>query len=256
MLWLLVLLSCAGAIVMNGQEEPVAARLERIGRIKADAAEAFLDALRRHVGRDERREVCAMLAYPLPHASGVLDNGVDCENQYDALFTVPVRKAIGTQRFQDLFVSDAGVMIGMGEVWFAGACAAPPCERASDLHVTAITTSGLLVPPQGKVLLACFVSGQRVRVSADGQGGASLSVWRDSRRFASAPPDLEFPRANPPGPPSGCASRTWTFDDGARTYTVSDLPCDAYLSPPPMGSVGRVTLSTRETQGVPLWCIE
>jgi hypothetical protein len=254
-LWL-VLLSCAGAVVINGQDEPLAVRLERIARIRADAAEAFFDTLRRHVGRDERREACAMLSYPLPHSSGVVNNAGDCESRYDAIFTLPVRKAIGSQRLQDLFVNEAGVMIGMGEVWFAGACAAAPCERPSDLHVMAITSPGSLVPPKGKVLLACFVSGQRVRVSADGQGGASLSVWRDSRRYMSAPPDLEFPRANPPGPASGCASRTWSFDDGTRTYTVSDLPCDAYLSPPPMGSVGRVTLSTREALGVPLWCVE
>jgi hypothetical protein len=241
----------------RAQDEALAVRLERTAHMRPDTAEAFLDTLRRHVGRDERNDVCAMLAYPLAHSTGVLNSPADCAARYDAVFTVPVRKAIGTQRFEELFVAETGVMIGMGEVWFAGACAAPPCGQVSDLHITAITSSsGGLVPPRGKVLLACFVSGQRIRVSADGQGGASLSVWRDSRRFTTAPPDLEFPKANPPGSPSGCASRSWAFDDGARTYVVSELPCDAYLNPPPMGSVGRVTLNTLEVPGVPLWCVE
>jgi hypothetical protein len=256
MLILVAVFGAAGGTT-RAQDEALASRLERVARIKADTAEAFLDTLRRHVGRDERTEVCAMLSYPLRGENGGLDNAGDCVNRYDTVFTIPVRKAIGTQRFEDLFVGDAGVMIGLGEVWFRGDCAASPCDRVADVHITAISSDpGRLIPPKGKVLLACFVSGQRIRVSADGQAGASLSVWRDARQFRTTPPDLEFPHATAPGAPSGCASRQWTFDDGARTYLVSDLPCDAYLNPPPMGSVGRVTLNTGDTAGVPLWCME
>ncbi|MEQ1729442.1 MAG: hypothetical protein ABL982_13785, partial [Vicinamibacterales bacterium] len=75
-------------------------------------------------------------------------------------------------------------------------------------------------------------------------------------RFTGAP-ERQFAKAAPPGPPTACGSRTWVFSDDVRTYTVSELPCDAYLSPPPMGSVGRVTLSTDTTAGgEPLWCRE
>ena len=195
----------------------------------------------------------------LPPAArgGVVKDATDCEARYDAIFTMAVRKAIGTQQFEELFVNQSGVMIGMGEVWFAGGCpAGRPCQQLSDIHITAITsqTTGLQ-PPKGKVLLACLVSGQRISVSADGSGGAEFSMWRMPR--TSGPPDLAVPGAQPPQGSSGqCGSRSWTFTDGTRTYIVSDLPCDAYLSPPPMGAVGRVTLSPPGSPGSALWCFE
>jgi hypothetical protein len=239
------------------QDDPIESRLEKGAGIDAETARAFFDALRRNVGRDERKATCEMVAFPLQHAAGVVKDAADCEARYDAIFTMAVRKAIGTQQFEELFVNQSGVMIGMGEVWFAGGCpAGRPCQRLSDIHITSVTsqTAGLR-PPQGKVLLACLVSGQRISVSADGSGGAQFSMWRMPRR--SGAPDLAIPRAQPPqGPSAQCGSRSWTFTDGTRTYIVSDLPCDAYLSPPPMGAVGRVTLSTPASPGTALWCFE
>ena len=125
---------------------------------------------------------------------------------------------------------------------------------AGELRLTALTTDvSTLVPPKGKVFLACGVSGQKVRVAADGAGGAALSVWYAPNLTGA--PGRVFPKAEPPGPPSSCGSRTWVFKDDVRTYTITELPCDAYLSPPPMGSVGRVSLSTSPTEdGEPLWC--
>jgi hypothetical protein len=238
------------------QDEPLELRLQHVARITPEAAQGFFDTLRRTVGRDERVAACGSIAYPLQHVAGTVKDVADCVARYDTIFTLAVRKAIGTQQFQELFVNGSGVMIGMGEVWFAGACSQPPCREPDDLHITVInsdTTS--LRPPKGKVLLACVVSGQRIRVSADGNGGAEFRMWRMPRR--SGPPDLEMLHAERSAiAPSQCGSRSWTFTDGTRTYVVSDLPCDAYLSPPPMGSVGRVTLSTPAAPGVPLWCSE
>jgi hypothetical protein len=254
---LIVLIAAAvlGAGAGAQEDVPLRVRLERDARVMPDAASAFFDALRKNVGQGNHAAACAMIAYPLAQESGVVKDAADCEARYDAIFTIPVRKAIGKQQFEDLFVDRTGVMIGIGEVWFAGRCAEAPCRTASDLHVTAIhSAADGLVPPRGKVLLGCTVSGQRIRVSADGQGGASLGVWY-APKFDGAPA-RSFPRAEPAGPPTVCGSRTWIFADGTRTYTVSELPCDAYLSPPPMGSVGRVTLSTAPDPGVPLWCIE
>ncbi len=248
--WLMVLplLASGWGLLAHAQEEPLAVRLEQVAGIKPDAARAFFDALRRNVGQSERAAACAMVAYPLTHATGVVKDAADCAARYDVLFSIPVRRAIGKQRFEELFVGKTGVLIGAGEVAFA--LAGP----ARDVRITSLNTDAVnQVPPQGKVFLACVSSGQKLRVSADGAGGASLSVWY-APNFTGAPA-REFPKAEPPGPPTTCGSRTWVFKDDTRTYTISELPCDAYMSPPPMGSVGRVSLSTSPTpDNEPLWC--
>jgi len=240
---------------LRAQDEPLATRLERLAGVKEEAVETFFNTLRRNVGQDNRRAVCEMVAYPLRQPAGPVQDAAQCEAGYEAIFTVAVRKAVGKQLFEELFVNQDGIMVGVGELWFAGVCRDATCSQ-SDLRISVVNgqTAGALVPPKGKVLLACIVSGQRIRVSADGSGGASLSVWL-APRFSGVP-ERQFPQAGPAGAPSECGSRTWMFTDGARTYTVSELPCDAYLSPPPMGSVGRVTLSTPSAPGVPLWCAE
>ena len=253
---ILVVAWLATSAMLAAQDEPLESRLEHVAGVSAEAAEGFLTELRRAVGQNDHRAACEMLAYPLPQGDGAVNSASDCEARYDAVFTVPVRRAIGKQQFAEVFANQSGVMVGIGELWFAGRCATAPCQDRRDLRVIVINSQPEhLLPPQGKVLLACSVSGQRLRVSADGRGGASLGVWY-SPRFTGGP-EREFARAEPSGPLSECGSRTWTFTDGARTYTVSELPCNAYLSPPPMGSVGRVTLNTATNQdGAPLWCRE
>lgn len=253
---LLVAVWLVGRGMAAAQDEPLSWQLEHVGGVRADAAEAFLLELRRAVGQSNHAEACALIAYPLRHGDGAIADAAACEAQYDAIFTVPVRRAIGKQQFDDLFVNQSGAMLGQGEVWFAGRCGSAPCQSRADLRVTTVNSDPAgLVPPKGKVLLGCVASGQRLRVSADGNGGASLGVWYAPR--ITGAPEREFPRAEPPGPPSACGSRTWTFSDGTRTYVISDLPCDAYLSPPPMGSVGRVSLTTpTSSDAEPLWCRE
>ncbi|MFN8065738.1 MAG: hypothetical protein U0P82_13160 [Vicinamibacterales bacterium] len=244
----------SAAAPAGAQEASLDVRLADVAGVRQDAALAFYDTLRKAVGQDNRQAACGMVAYPLPHATGVVKDAPDCVARYESLFTIPVRRAIGKQRFAEVFVNEQGVMFGVGELWFAGRCAKKPCTDAADLRVTTINsqTEGLQLP-KGKVLLACVVAGQKIRVAADGAGGASLSVWY-APDFSGAP-GREFPRAEPAEPPASCGSRTWVFKDDVRTYTISELPCDAYLSPPPMGSVGRVTLSTpNQGGGEALWC--
>lgn len=247
----------APAATLSAQDEPLEVRLETIASVKPEAARAFFDTLRKTVGQTDRAAACALVAYPLAHATGAVKDAADCVARYDTLFTIPVRRAIGRQRFEELFVNPQGVMLGGGEVWFARPCAKAPCSvaaTAADLRVTSLTTDvASLVPPKGKVFLACAVSGQKLRVSADGAGGTSLSVWYAPNLTGA--PAREFPKAEPAVPPASCGSRTWVFKDEVRTYTIYELPCDAHLFPPPMGSVGRVTLSTSPTpDGEPLWC--
>lgn len=247
----------AASAALLAQDEPLEVRLEKVAAIRQDAARGFFDTLRKNVGQSDRAAACGLIAYPLQHATGTVKDAADCVARYDTLFSVPVRRAIGRQRFEEVFVNPQGVMLGGGEVWFAKPCVSAPCGLASsaaELRLTSLNTdASTATPPKGKVFLACGVSGQKIRVSADGAGGASLSVWYAPNLTGA--PAREFPRAEPPGPPSSCGSRTWVFTDEVRTYTIYELPCDAYLYPPPMGAVGRVTLSTSPTpDGEPLWC--
>ncbi len=116
---LILLLACLGPTqAAVAQEATLDVRLERVAAIQPDAAKAFYEALRGSVGRSEQAAACALLAYPLQHASGVIANAAACVASYDTLFTIPVRRAIGRQRYEELFVNDHGVMLGVGEVFF------------------------------------------------------------------------------------------------------------------------------------------
>ena len=157
--------------IRAAQDEPLDWRLEHVAGIQADSAETFLKALRRAVGQNDHRSACEMLAYPLPHGDTPVSNASDCEARYDAIFTIPVRRAIGKQQFEELFPNQSGVMVGIGELWFAGRCSNVPCQDPRDIRIVVINSQAeRLLPPSGKVLLACTVSGQRIRVSADGSG--------------------------------------------------------------------------------------
>ncbi len=227
-----------------------AARFERVARVTAAGAAQFYQRLRVALGQDNRAAACALLAYPLNHSSGTLASAGECQERFDAVFTIDVRKAVGKQAFEDLFVNERGVMVGLGEVWIGGRCASPPCGPA-DLRVIAVNSSSAgLVPPQGKVLLACTVAPQLLHVSADGSGGAELRLWPSGR--SSDAPSLTLSNAIA-GRDDRCGARRWTFADGPTRYTVSDLACDAHLAPPPMGAVGELVIERAggETRG---WC--
>ena len=253
---LTLLMTCLGSSSAWAQSETLEVRLESVARVRSDAARSFFDQLRKAVGQSDRAAACALLAYPLPHATGVVASAADCAARYDVLFTVPVRRAIGRQRFEEVFVGQQGVMLGGGEVWFTRPCAKTPCATATsatDLRVTALTTDvSTLLPPKGKQFMLCGVAGQKIRVAADGAGGAMLEVWYSPN--LTGPAAREFPKASSINT-LVCNSRVWTFKDTERTYTVEELPCDAPQYPPPMGSVGRVTLITAaSTDGEALWC--
>ncbi len=234
------------------QESPAAARFERVAGVSAAGAEGFFRLLRGHVGRSERDAACALVAYPLQHPDGAVANAAECEARYDTIFTVAVRRAIGKQLFDELFVNERGIMIGLGEVWIAGRCATPPCGQA-DLRIVSLNSAAASQPPpKGKVLLACRAVGQLLHVSADGAGGAALSLWRSGR--LSDAPTLTLPTATDMLHDDLCGARTWTFADGSTSYTVSTLSCDAHLSPPPMGAVGELVVKRAGMDDVQVWC--
>ena len=105
-----LLLVCLGLVrTTAAQEETPDGRLERVAGIAPDAAKAFYEALRGTVGRSEPAAACGLLAYPLQHASGVVADAAACVANYDTLFTIPVRRAIGRQRYEELFINDISV---------------------------------------------------------------------------------------------------------------------------------------------------
>lgn len=57
---------------------------------------------------------------------------------HDRIFTPRVKQAILTQRFENLFGRDQGVMIGNGEVWFDHVCRATSCSPPGPVRITAI----------------------------------------------------------------------------------------------------------------------
>ena len=204
---LVLLLMCLGlAHTAAAQEETLDVRLERTAGIQPDAAKAFYDALRGSVGRSEQAAACALLAYPLQHASGVVADAAACVARYDTLFTIPVRRAIGRQRYEELFINDSGVMLGVGEVWFR--CLTKPCASRDTVRVTALNSDAAsLPPPKGKVLLACQVSARRsacrpMAMAARRLGCGTRHASR-ARRNASSPgphrPDRPPPAARAPG---------------------------------------------------------
>lgn len=85
-------------------------------------ARAFLGELRTAVKGGDRRKVAALIQYPLRVNLGkgtrLVRSSAEFVKDYDAVFTVSIRKAIERQVPACLFANYQGVMIGDGEVWF------------------------------------------------------------------------------------------------------------------------------------------
>jgi hypothetical protein len=106
------------------------------------AYRTFLAGLQSAVRADDRTAIARLIAYPLrvnvngsatlyPDAGAVL-------RDFDRIFTPSVRQAILSQRFDQLFGRDQGVMIGSGAVWFDHSCRGRRCDRTGPVRITAI----------------------------------------------------------------------------------------------------------------------
>jgi hypothetical protein len=237
------------------QDERLEGRLERIAHIDAASATAFFEALRRNLGTGDRAAACAMVAYPLRQPGGPVTSAAECQVRYDEIFTIPVRRAVGRQQFAELFVNDDGVMIGSGELWFAGRCdRREPCREA-DLRIIAVNNEAGLIPPKGKMLIACRVPGGNVRVEADGTGGAQFTMGPLDAPDGTRGVHIEGGRPTPEA--TGlCSWRAWSFSRAAATYVVAEVGCMATPVPAPMGTVARLTRSTPGASDEGAWCFE
>jgi hypothetical protein len=98
-----------------------------------DPYRAFLHALQAAVAADDRKQVAAMVSYPLKakvHGHAVsIHTTQQFLSHYDALLPPATRTLIADQTYEALFVNTQGVMIGSGQLWFSGVCNDELCSR-------------------------------------------------------------------------------------------------------------------------------
>ena len=87
-----------------------------------DDPPAFLHAFQRAVAADRRREVAAMVRYPIvattPSGDILLRTPAALLASYDRVFTPGLKKVIAGARDADLGLSAKGCMINSGDLWF------------------------------------------------------------------------------------------------------------------------------------------
>jgi hypothetical protein len=92
----------------------------------------FLQDLQHAVSAGDRNQIAGMVSYPFKtHLSGSavsLANPRQFVAHFDELLPPTSLAAITAQSFEGLFANSQGVMIGRGEVWFSGVCAARDCS--------------------------------------------------------------------------------------------------------------------------------
>lgn len=114
----------------------------RIDKVLGDhvAYRSALERLQAAVAGDDRSGVAALVRYPLD--ARTLSGKLHLENaqafvaHYEDIVTPVVAKVIAAQRYDALFVSQNGVMLGSGEVWINGVCHDPKCV---DVDVKVVT---------------------------------------------------------------------------------------------------------------------
>lgn len=83
----------------------------------------FLDTVKQAVANDDRKKVASLIQYPM----GIYDGGeliktypdsASVLESYDTIFDDEVKSELAKATFDTLFVTQEGVMIGQGQIWF------------------------------------------------------------------------------------------------------------------------------------------
>ena len=89
-----------------------------------DEAKLFFDCLKDATKRDDKNALSRLVQYPLRiHAlngASSIATPAAFRKEYPSIFNQRVKNAIEAQRFEDVFVSYRGIMIGNGEIWISG----------------------------------------------------------------------------------------------------------------------------------------
>lgn len=111
------------------EEQPQDPQMDaRIDRILGNhvAYRSVLTRLQAAVAEGDCSGVAALVRYPIEvqTLSGTqrLENAHTLVMHYEDVITPTVARAIAAQRYDSLFVSANGVMVGAGEVWLNGVC--------------------------------------------------------------------------------------------------------------------------------------
>ncbi len=119
-------------------EDSVTDRLEYLYG-EAEPYRTFFFSLKEAVSSDDRERVADLMNYPL-RVSGAAEDGSgipvarisDREHllrEYEAIFAPNVVQALARQEYGELFANTEGVMIGNGQIWFAGICIDNTCDE-------------------------------------------------------------------------------------------------------------------------------
>jgi hypothetical protein len=137
---LFIAVSILAVQVAFPQGEPVEWRIVHIAGLKSSEVKEFFYELKQKTTRRDAVSICSMISYPLRASSGGIRNEATCRERFDELFNRRVVDAITSQKYEDLFVRDQGVMIGSGEVWISGICKDDEC-RDHSLKMVAINNT-------------------------------------------------------------------------------------------------------------------
>lgn len=128
-----------GASPAAQAQEPSAADVDhRLDALFGSHApyQAFFEALQKAVAADDRKAVADRVDYPFrTHVDGkavTLHDAALFVQHYERIVTAKVKRAITGQSYAELFANSQGVMVGDGELWFAGV------GKAGVVRITAI----------------------------------------------------------------------------------------------------------------------
>lgn len=92
--------------------------------LNLEEARIFFDCLKIAAMHDDGDTLSQLIRYPLrTHLSKreiIIRTPAAFKKAYPMIFDAKVKHAIETQRFEDLFVSYRGLMVGSGQVWISG----------------------------------------------------------------------------------------------------------------------------------------
>lgn len=98
---------------------------EQAGLGLADAS-AFFACIKIASRRDDRDTLSQLIRYPSrTNGRTTIRTPAEFKRAYPTIFNSKVKRAIEAQRFEDLFVSYRGLMVGSGEVWISGVATNP-----------------------------------------------------------------------------------------------------------------------------------
>jgi hypothetical protein len=132
--------SCAGESAPDANAAETNARLDTLFGAHLPY-EKFLGRLKQATASSNWSQVATLIAYPITMRLAGQKTKIASPRAFlshvGEIMTPKVINAIQAQDFGGIFANSEGVMIGDGEVWFSGICAASSCA-GGPIKITAI----------------------------------------------------------------------------------------------------------------------